>query len=63
MVSSGVRFVTLGTFVPSWLSVCMQKLTKCSIVVHHHEPECCAKQWDSIAKVTVRAYIIRKSVQ
>ena len=59
MVSSGVRVVMLGTFVPAWLSFCMQRLTKLGIVVHHHEPECCVKKWDSIVKVTVKAYLIK----
>ena len=42
-----------------WLSVSLQPfVTKLGIVVHHHEPECHAKKWDSIfkVKVTVWAY-------
>ena len=36
-------------FVPIQLSVCLQSFaTKLGIVVHHHEPECHAKKWDSI---------------
>ena len=65
MVSSGARDVILVTylvFVPTRLSVCLQSfVTKLCIVVHHHEPECHAKKWDSIfkVKVTVWAYIIK----
>ena len=42
------------------LSDCMQPfVTKLGIVVHHHEPQCHVKKWDSIfkVKVTVWAYI------
>ena len=65
MVSSGVRDVTLVTylvFVPTRLSVCLQSfVTKLGTVVHHHELEYHAKKWDSIfkVKVTVWAYIIK----
>ena len=48
-------------FVPTQLSVSLQHfVTKLGIVVHHHEPDCHAKEWDSIfkVKVTVWAYII-----
>ena len=41
---------------------CLQSfVTKPGIVVHHHEPECHAKKWDSIfkVKVTVCVYIIK----
>ena len=36
-------------------------VTKLGIVMHHHVPECHAKQWDSVlkVKVTVWAYIIK----
>ena len=36
-------------------------VTKLGIVVHHHEPECHSKKWDSIfkVKVTLWAYIIK----
>ena len=39
-------------------------VTKLGIVVHHHEPECHAKKWDSIfkVKVTVWAYITKLTV-
>ena len=59
MVSSGVRDVTLVTHI--WLSVCLQSFVTVGIVVHHHEPECHAKKWDSVSKVkvTVWAYIIK----
>ena len=51
------------TFIPTRLSGCLQSfVTKLVIVVHHHEPECHAKKWDSIfkVKITVWAYIIIK---
>ena len=44
------------------LSDCMQPfVTKLGIVVHHHEPQCHVKKWDSIfkVKVTVWAYVIK----
>ena len=50
------------SFVSTRLGVCLQSfVTKFGIVVHHHEPECHAKKWDSIfkVKVTVWAYIIK----
>ena len=62
MVSSGVRDVTLVTHICSHSAECLQSfVTKLGIVVHHHEPECHAKKWDSIfkVKVTVWAYIIK----
>ena len=61
MVSIGVRDVMLVTHICS-LSVSLQPfVTKLSIVLHHHEPECHAKKWDSVfkVKVTVWAYIIK----
>ena len=64
MVSSGVRDVTLVTHICSPSAECFFQslqpfVTKLGIVVHHHEPECHAKKWDSIfkVKVTVWAYI------
>ena len=63
VVSSGVRDVTLVThIVPTLLSVCMLPfVTKLGIVVHHHEPECHVKKWNSVfkVKVTVWAYVIK----
>ena len=62
MVSSVVRDVTLVTRICSHSAECLQSLvTKPGIVVHHHEPECHAKKWDSIfkVKVTVWAYVIK----
>ena len=59
MVSSGMRDVTLVTHICSHSAECI--VTKLGIVVHHHEPECHAKNWDSIfkVKVTVWAYMIK----
>ena len=53
---------TRDIFIPTRLSVCLQPfVTKLGIVVHHHEPECHPKKWDSVfnVKVTVWAYIIK----
>ena len=61
MVSSGVRDVTLVTHICSDSCVCLQSfVTKPGIVMHHREPECHAKKWDSIfkVKVTMCTYII-----
>ena len=45
MVSSGVRDVTLVTHICSHSAESLQSfVTKLSIVVHHHEPECHAKK-------------------
>ena len=62
MVSSGVRDITLVTHICSHSCVCLQSfVTKLGIVMHHYEPECHAKKWDSIfkVKVTMWAYIIK----
>ena len=54
MVSSGVRDVTLVTHICSDSCVCLQSfVTKPGIVMHHLEPECHAKKWDSTFKVKV----------
>ena len=63
MVSSGVRDVTLVTHIRSHSAECLLQpfVAKLGIVVHHYEPECHAKKWDSIleVKVTVWAYIVK----
>ena len=64
MVSSGVRDVTLVTHICSHSAECLFAIF-CNqtwyYMVHHLEPECHAKKWDSIfkVKVTVWAYIIK----
>ena len=54
VVSSGVRDLTLATYICSHSCVCLQSfVTKPGIVMHHREPECHAKKWDSTFKVKV----------
>ena len=61
MVSSGVRDVTLVTHICYYSAERLFADFCNQIVVHHHEPGCHAKKWDSIfkVKVTVWAYIIK----
>ena len=60
-----MRDVNLVTHICSHSAECLFA-TFCNqtwyiFTMHHHEPECHAKKWDSIfkAKVTVWAYIIK----
>ena len=41
------------------VSVCMQPfVTNLGIVVHHHEPECHVKKWNSVFKVKVTVWAL-----